>query len=160
MKGEKDFWQGMSCNLALKAFLEDYPKSIIGDLATYLPIRDVLWIIYLFSGQIVYVSNKDSIIRRKLKGKVSLETEENFLKWFKGKRIYIPEWQSVGKSYRNSKIYKALKRNNSLWNRRKQCEEYGITMKEIAWIYRHEQVKEKKRLKIKEAEELEKMLAK
>ena len=150
----------MSCNLALRAFLSDYPKSIIKDLAKYLPTREVLWIIYLLSGQTVYVSNKNSIVRRKLKGKVSPETEENFLKWFKGKRIYIPKWDSIGKSYRNSKIYKALKRKNSSWNKRKQCEEYGITMREVAWIFRHERVKEEKKLKIKTKEELEKMLAK
>ncbi len=111
MNKEKNFWKGVSCNLALK-------------------------------------------------GKVQPETEENFLKWFKGKRIYIPKWNSVGKSYRNSKIYKALKKKNNLWNRRKQCEEYGITMKEIAWIYRRERAKEEKKLKTKEAEELEKLLAK
>lgn len=173
MDKEKDFWKGMSCNLALKAFLSDYPNSIIGELSKYLPTRDVLWIIFLFSGQTIYITgDKDTKIKRRLLDREIIDrkagkwknwepdTVKNFLTWFRGRKIYIPEWASIGKSLRNSLIFKALKRHNGLRNRQKLAKDYNITMRELARIYRREKDKFDKRTQELEQEELEKTLAK
>lgn len=173
MKKEKDFWQGMSCNLVLKAFLEDYPKSVIVELAKYFPVRDILWIIFLFSGQTIYVTgDKDTKIKRRLMDREIIDrkagrwknwepdTIRNFLTWFRGRKIYIPEWAMVGRSYRNSLIFKALKRHNGLGNRQVIAKKHNITMRELARIYREEKDKFDKKTQELGQEELEKTLAK
>lgn len=165
-------WEGLSTNLAIRAFLEDHKSKsksisiaqVVKDfIAHKINLIDILKIIYFCSGSIIYVSKTRSenvILKNKLRGRISPDAYEKIFEWYKGKRLYIPTYQSVVKSYKNSLIFKALKRSNKLKNRQKLSKQYNIPMREIARIYRDGIAREKKKAYEKEAVELEKSLQK
>lgn len=167
-------WKELSTNLAIRAFLEDHKSKresklisitqVVKDfIKNEIQITDILKIIFFCSGSIIYVSktrNKNTILKNKLKGRISPDAYSKLFKWYAGKRLYIPTYESVIKSYKNSLIFKALKRNNKLRNRRRLSEQYNTTMKEIAKIYRDGIKREKKKMDEKEMVELEKVLQK
>lgn len=167
-------WEGLSTNLAIKAFLEDHKsksKSKLISIAQVvkdfvgngIQLIDILKIIYFCSGSIIYISktrSENMVLKNKLRGRISPDAYEKIFEWYKGKRLYIPTYQSVVKSYKNSLIFKALKRSNKLKKRRELSEKYNISMREIARIYRDGIAREEKKAHEKEMIELEKVLQK
>lgn len=165
-------WEGLSTNLAIRAFLEEHKSKsksisitqVVKDFVVHkINLIDILKIIYFCSGSIIYVGktrNENVILKNKLRGRISSDAYGKIFKWYAGKRLYIPSYESVIKSYRNSLIFKALKRSNKLKKRQELSEQYKITMREIARIYREGIVREKKKAHKKEMAELEKSLQK
>lgn len=165
-------WESLSTNLAIRAFLEDHKSKarsksisiaqVVKDFVkNKIQITDILKIIFFCSGSIIYISkNENTILKNRLKGRISPDAYSKLFKWYAGKRLYIPSYESVVKSYKNSLIFKALKRSNKLRNRRRLSEQYNTTMSEIARIYRNGIIREKKKAKEKEMAKLEKALQK
>ena len=165
-------WEGLSTNLAIRAFLKDHKSKsksisiaqIVKDfIKNGIHMTDILKIIYFCSGSIIYISktrNENVILKNKLRGRISPDAYDKIFKWYAGKRLYIPSYESVIKSYKNSLIFKALRRSNKLKNRRRLSEQYNTSMKEIAKIYRDGIKREKKKAHKKEMAELEKTLQK
>lgn len=167
-------WRGLSTNLVIRAFLEDHKSrsksklisiaQVVKDfVANKIQLIDILKIIFFCSGSIIYVNKTKSenvILKNKLKGRISPDAYSKIFKWYKGKRLYIPTYESVVKSYRNSLIFKALKRSNKLRNRQRLSEQYNIAMREVARIYRDGIKREEKKADEKEIAELEKTLQK
>ena len=167
-------WKELSTNLAIRAFLEEHKSKsrsksisiaqVVKDFVkNEIQITDILKIIFFCSGSIIYISktkNENTILKNKLRGRISPDAYSKLFKWYAGKRLYIPTYESVVKSYRNSLIFKALKRSNKLRNRQRLSEQYNITMREIARIYRDGIRREEKKADKKEMAELEKVLQK
>lgn len=165
-------WKELSTNLAIRAFLEDHKSrresklisiaQVVKDFVKNgIHVTDILKIIFFCSGTVIYVGQgKNTILKNRLRGRISPDAYSKLFEWYAGKRLYIPSYEAVVKSYKNSLIFKALKRSNKLKNRRRLSEQYNTTMSEIARIYRDGIKREKKKAKEKEMVELEKTLQK
>lgn len=108
-------WRSLSTNLAIKAFLEEHRSKsksktisiaqVVKDFVTNkIQLTDILKIIFFCSGRIIYVSKSKSEnvkLKNKLRGKISQNAYDKIFKWYKGKRLYIPSWESMERSYRN-----------------------------------------------------------